>query len=121
LGSSLHTETWMRVNPEQPISPRHTDCEARKEHLVELGPIHDLLKALNDPYSGGTRVTTLVSQIPLLAHRCVQALLVKRPTLRAATLNQALALLGNRGLETELLQVLEDLTVLRSELDADVG
>ncbi len=46
---------------------------------------------------------------------------MKRPTLRAATLNQALALLGNRGLETELLQVLEDLTVLRSELDADVG
>jgi hypothetical protein len=45
-------------------------------------------------------------------------LLAKRPTLRSASLNQSLALLGNRGLETELLQVLEDLTVLRSEMDA---
>lgn len=108
----------MRVNPDQLIAPRAADCEARAEHLVQLGPIHELLKALNDPCAGGQRVTTLVAQIPLLAHRCIHALMQKRPTLRAATLNQALALLGNRGLETELLQVLEDLTVLRSELDA---
>jgi hypothetical protein len=55
------------------------DCEARAEHLVELGPIHELLKALNDPCVGGARVTLLVAKIPLLAHRCIQALLARRP------------------------------------------
>jgi hypothetical protein len=108
----------MRVKPDQPLAPRPTDVEARAEHLVELGPIHDLLKALNDPCCSASKVTMLVSQIPLLAHRCVQALLARRPTQRTASLSQALALLGNRGLEAVLLQVLEDLTILRSELDA---
>jgi hypothetical protein len=108
----------MPVKPDQLIAPRQVDIEARPEHLVELTPIHDLLKALNDPCVGATRVTQLVSQIPLLAHRCIHALMARRPTLRSATLNQSLALLGNRGLETELLQVLEDLTVLHSEMEA---
>lgn len=108
----------MPVKPDQPLAPRPVDIEVRAEHLVELGPIHDLLKALNDPCCSAAKVTMLVAQSPLLAHRCVQALLSRRPTQRSATLAQALALLGNRGLETVLLQLLEDLTVLRSELDS---
>ena len=108
----------MPIKPDQLIAPKPTDIEARPADLVQLGPIHDLLRALNDPCAGATRVTELVSQVPLLAHRCIQAILVRRPTQRSATLSQALALLGNRGLETQLLQVLEDLTVLRSEIDA---
>jgi hypothetical protein len=108
----------MGLKPDQPLSPRPSDVEARAEHLVELGPIHDLLKALNDPCCSASKVNMLVAQSPLLAHRCVQALLARKPTQRSATLSQALALLGNRGLEVVLLQLLEDLTILRSELDA---
>jgi hypothetical protein len=107
----------MRIKPDQPLAPRPSDVQASKEHLVELGPIHELLKALNDPCCSASKVTLLVAQIPLLAHRCVQAVLARRPTQRSATLSQAVALLGNRGLETVLLQVLEDLTILRSELE----
>ncbi|HLV68323.1 MAG TPA: hypothetical protein VKY73_21045 [Polyangiaceae bacterium] len=109
----------MSVSPDQLLSPRSEDCVARPEHLDQIGPIHTLLAELNDPCASASRLTLLVAQIPLLALRCVHALLVRRPALRGATLSQALSLLGNRGLERELLQVLEDLTVLRAEVESE--
>ncbi|MFO7178162.1 MAG: hypothetical protein DIU78_005620 [Pseudomonadota bacterium] len=111
----------MSLSPDQLFLPRSEDCEARPDHLDQIGPIHELLHALNDPCASASRLTQLVARIPLLAMRCVHAALVRRPSPRGASLNQALALLGNRGLERELLQVLEDLTVLRSELGVPGG
>ena len=86
---------------------------------LELLPdIHALLHGLNDAYAGGAKVQQLIEKIPVLAARCVRRARKRFPAKGDVSLGEALTLIGNIGLESELLQLLEDLTMLRSELDA---
>lgn len=88
------------------------DSRARPEHLKDLGKIQELLQALNDPYAN---IGKLVTGIPVLAARCAQRAQSRSPKLEVNSIDHALTLIGNKGLEAELLQLLEDLTILKSE------
>jgi hypothetical protein len=103
----------------KPRRPKHrADPTALDEEDLDLlGGIHDLLSKLNDAYAGGTQVAALIEKIPVLAARCTRRAAKRFPGKQPKTLAEALTLIGNMGLEAELLQLLEDLTVLRADLD----
>jgi hypothetical protein len=96
---------------------RADPCAVAEEDLKSLGDIHALLRALNDAYAGGARVGDLVSKLPVLQARCLRRAIKRNPAKVHCTLPEALTLIGNIGLESELLQLLEDLTVLSAELE----
>jgi hypothetical protein len=83
------------------------------EHLKDLSNIHALLTPLNDPYAN---IGRLVSAIPVLAARCAGRA-IQRSKLEINSIDHALTLIGNKGLESELLTLLEDLTILNAERD----
>jgi hypothetical protein len=87
------------------------------EDLEQLDDIRELLRALNDAYAGAQRIQELVAKVPVLSARCIRRA-KKRSTPREDwTVTMALTLLGNIGLESELLDLLEDLTTMRADLD----
>jgi HD-like signal output (HDOD) protein len=97
---------------------RSAECEVKPEHVAELGPLQELLSALNDPYASTRLISELVSRLPVLEARCIRDAAVRRPKGQITNLSQALSVLGNRGLEGTLLGLLEDLTILKSDMDA---
>lgn len=99
------------LNPSGPLRVSRDDCRVRPQHLKDLPKIQDLLTALNDPYAN---IGKLVAAIPVLAARCV-LLAGERSKLEINSIDHALTLIGNKGLESELLTLLEDLTVLKAE------
>ncbi len=104
------------LEPDALLSPDGDACRVNAEDLNSLATVHDLLSALNDPWAGRSRIVTLVAGVPVLGNRCIRRALRKRPGSRVLSLDQALSLLGNGGLEAELLELLEDLTVLKADL-----
>ena len=105
----------MRTTPGGPLKPTPADCRVTKEHLKDLRKIQELLAALNDPLAN---ITRLVEAIPVLAARCVQAAVTRSSKRDINSIDHALTLIGNKGLEFELFTLLEDLTVLKSEQDS---
>ena len=103
----------MRITPAGTLKPAPEDCRVRVPHLQDLGKIQDLLTALNDPYAN---IGKLVASIPVLAASCVTRA-IQRSKLEINSIDHALTLIGNKGLESELLTLLEDLTILKSERD----
>lgn len=91
------------------------ECEVHHHHLHTLGRVQALLTTLNDRYAGGAEVAPLVEQIAVLAARCVRRAERQRPDVRVRSVAHALAVIGNRGLEGEILDLLEALTVLKAE------
>jgi hypothetical protein len=104
--------------PQGSLAPAADECEVRPEDLRDVAKIQKLLGALNDPYAN---VVALTEDIRVLAARCVRT--AQRRSVRNDILSvgHALSLLGNKGVEAELLGVLEDLTVLKAELEAGEG
>ena len=96
-------------------------CDVHASDLDDLGKIHELLRVLNDPVAARRNVATLVGSIPVLSARCVRRASGPNPQDDEMTLDRALVLMGNRGLESELLQLLEDLTILKADLEEAVG
>jgi hypothetical protein len=93
------------------------DCAVLPEDLDQLDGIRELLHALNDAYAGAQRIQELVSKVPVLSARCIRRA-KKRSTPREHwNVTMALTLIGNIGLESELLDLLEDLTTMRADLD----
>jgi hypothetical protein len=90
--------------------------EVTPEDLECLDAVRSLLSALNDAYASTRQIHTLILDIPVLAARCVRRIGVKRPV-TPELLERALTTIGNLGLETELLGLLEDLTTCRADLD----
>ena len=86
-----------------------------EDDLRHLEVLHRILALLNDPAASATALAALVDSMPVLSAR-LSARFESRLG-RAATSAGGLAALGNRVLEAVLLELLEDLTVLRSELD----
>jgi hypothetical protein len=107
----------MRTSPEGLLIVDPNECKITVKHLSELPKIMELLSALNDPFAGGKNVGKLVAKIPVLAARVVERALSHSRKKEVYSVDQALNMVGNRGLESELLQLLEDLTIKKSEAE----
>ncbi len=106
----------MRAPVAGPLTMDPADTKVQAKHLNELDKIHELLRALNDPYAS-KNIGNLVGRIPILAARCVQKAASRSTKIQINSLDHAINLIGNRGLESELFDLLEDLTMLKSKLD----
>ena len=99
---------YLRVDP--------AELKVQAKHLDELDRIHELLRALNDPYAS-KNIGTLVGKIKILALRCIHRAASRSSKIEINSLDHAINLIGNRGIESELFDLLEDLTMLKSKLD----
>ena len=107
----------MRTSPDGFLIVDPSECKITVKHLSELPKITALLHALNDPMAGGKNVGKLVTTIPVLAARVVDRALSRKSKKDISSIDQAINMIGNRGLESELLQLLEDLTIKKSEAE----
>ncbi len=106
----------MRQPAGGPLTVDPADTKVQAKHLNELDRIHELLRALNDPYAS-KNIGSLVGKIPILSARCIQRATSRSSKIEINSLEHAINLIGNRGLESELFDLLEDLTMLKSKLD----
>jgi hypothetical protein len=107
----------MRAPVAGPLTVDPADTKVQPKHLKDLDKIHELLRALNDPYAAGKNIGTLVGKIPILVARCVHRAAARSTKIEINNIEHAITLIGNRGLESELFDLLEDLTMLKSKLD----
>lgn len=107
----------MRTSPDGLLIVDPNECKVTIKHLSDLPKIMELLSALNDPMAGGKNVGKLVTKIPVLAARVVERALSQARKKEIYSVDQALNMIGNRGLESEMLQLLEDLTIKKSEAE----
>jgi hypothetical protein len=98
-------------------SPPDSACIVSAADLKRLDAIHQLLEALRDPLASSKLVEHRVKQIPVLTARMIRFARTEAPARNITTLAGALGTVGNRGLEKVLLELLEDLTVLRADLE----
>jgi hypothetical protein len=108
----------MRESHRPAVKPGAGPCQVTAADLSMLDAIHKLLTVLNDPYAGGDTVARLVESIPVLKARCMRAAAERFRARRVESVGYALTLIGNRGLETQLFDLLEELTVLKCTLEA---
>ncbi len=93
-------------------------CKVVEADLGRIGAIQELLVGLSDQYASGRNVGALVTAIPVLAAR-----ILRRASRHSSgsdgpiPIDRALVLVGNRGVEAELLELLEDLTILKADLE----
>ena len=106
----------MRAPVAGPLTVDPADTKVSAKHLKELDKIHELLRALNDPYAS-KNIGNLVGKIPILAARCIHRAASRSTKIEINSLDHAINLIGNRGLESALFDLLEDLTMLKSKLD----
>ncbi len=92
-------------------------CKVTAKDLALLDRIHKLLGLLNDPYAGGQDVAKLVEGIPVLKARCMRTAADRFRNRKIDSVSQALGLIGNRGLESALFDLLEELTILKSNME----
>ncbi|HXK20535.1 MAG TPA: hypothetical protein VNG33_22145 [Polyangiaceae bacterium] len=107
----------MRTSPDGFLVVDPAECKITVKHLSELPKITALLQALNDPLAGGKNVGKLVTTIPVLAARVVERALSQSRKKEIYSIDQAINMVGNRGIESELLSLLEDLTIKKSEAE----
>jgi HD-like signal output (HDOD) protein len=107
----------MRTSPDGYLIVDPSECKITLKHLSELPKIMELLQTLNDPMAGGKNVGKLVTKIPVLAARLVDRALSQSRKKEISSVDQAINMIGNRGLETELMNLLEDLTIKKSEAE----
>ncbi|MEZ4224545.1 MAG: hypothetical protein R3B13_26580 [Polyangiaceae bacterium] len=93
------------------------DCVLKREDLVHIDAFLDLLHCLNDPFASGHKITALVGKIPVLSARVIRRARGRSKRRQLDTVEQALTLIGNGGLESELILLLEELTILKAELE----
>lgn len=89
--------------------------EVTPESLACLDAVRSLLSALNNAYVSTNQIQKLILDIPVLAARCMRRVAGKQPPTPEG-LAHALTVMGNMGLESELLGLLEDLTTCRADL-----
>lgn len=89
--------------------------EVSDEDLENLGEIHELLRVLNDPLAAGMDLAKHIERIPPLRERILRTARIRTGHLDMQDLRPALMLLGNQGVEAELLTLLEDLTIAKAE------
>jgi hypothetical protein len=101
------TASAARRAPAWEVAPADLEC---------LDAVRSLLSALNNAYVSTRQIHALILDIPVLAARCVRRL-GSKSVVTPELLEKALTSIGNLGLETELLGLLEDLTTCRADLD----
>ena len=99
----------VRRAPAWEVTPADLGC---------LDAVRSLLSALNNAYASTRQIHTLILDIPVLAARCVRRIGSKQ-AVTPELLEKALTTIGNLGLETELLGLLEDLTTCRADLEEE--
>ena len=86
--------------------------------LARLGVVREILSALNDMNAGADRLCGHVERFPALSARIsLDYLLVRPGTKSLPGIREQITVIGNQRLEAVLFGLLEDLTVLRSEID----
>jgi predicted transcriptional regulator len=97
---------------------RRTDVQP--EDLRYLDVLHKILRLLNEPKQSAAPLARLVEKMPVLEARVRRAY---RPpqwytedSYGEPDVTTVLVMLGNRGFEAVLLELLEDLTVMNGEL-----
>jgi hypothetical protein len=109
------------VRKEAKEEAKEARVEVRPEDLKRLDVLHKILRLLNEPRQSAAPIADLVEQFPVLAARVRRAY---RPpqwytddAYGPATVRSVLSVIGNRAFEQVLLELLEDLTVLRATLE----
>jgi hypothetical protein len=97
---------------------RGDDCKIRPTDLGRLDLVKDLLSLLNDPYVGPYKLAETITNFPVFAARCRREAALSRPRSEVEDIERALNVIGNRGIEKVLLELLEDMTILKADLDA---
>lgn len=95
--------------------------EVTPDDLKDLDKIHGLLRVLNDPLAGGSDLARWIEGIPRLKERLLRTARLRSGHLDLAALGPALSIVGNQGVETELLQLLEDMTIAKAEWELYEG
>ncbi len=96
---------------------QRADCQVQPADLKRLSLVRELLQLLNDPYVGPMKLAETVTHIPVFAARCKKEAALYRPRAEVEQIERALNVIGTRGIEKVLLELLEDLTVLKSDLE----
>jgi hypothetical protein len=117
LAVGLQPHRVMIIKSKALQSPTN-DCKLHPADLERLDLVKELLKLLNDPYVGPFKLSQTVANIPVFAARCRREAALYRPRSEVEDIERALNMLGNRGIEKVLLNLLEDMTILKSELDS---
>jgi hypothetical protein len=91
-------------------------CEVTESDLEHIERFLVLLRTLDDPLASRDILARSVNDIPVLAARCLAR--ASNPTRTVKRLPDALSILGNFGLERILFELLEDLTILKSDVSA---
>lgn len=123
---TLRSSPGLPASPGRPGSPccssalqgsRVRPEDVAPEDLQRLQGIHDLLSTLNDPLASQTKIEKFCAATPVLCARLIAYARSVRPSMQVNRLSEALRFIGNRGVEFVLLQLLEDLTVLKADLE----
>jgi hypothetical protein len=104
--------------PPRPRLREHPE-DVAPDDLHRLDAIHALLATLNDPLASQPQIERLCAAMPVLSARLIAYGRAAWPKRKIERLADSLRLVGNRGVEVVLLQLLEDLTVLKADLDDD--
>ncbi|MBL9025118.1 MAG: hypothetical protein JNL21_23170 [Myxococcales bacterium] len=99
-----------------PVGPDPA-TEVQPSDLEHLPALHGILAALNDPGAGVSQLKDLCNQLPSLSARLIARARREAPHHEVREVGYALAILGNAGLEAVLLPYLEDLTILKTDLE----
>jgi len=97
--------------------PDESAAQVTRQDLDRLGVLHDLLRVLNDPLAGAQEIAHHVARMPPLRARVTRDFGARFPARAIPKLPEQVAALGNREIEKILLALLEDLTVLRAEIE----
>lgn len=92
------------------------ELHVREEHLKSFETLHALLRTFHDPLAAGSRLQKHVVEIPVLERRLLRTARITTGQMDLSDVGVALSLLGNKVLEQELLQLLEDMTELKADL-----
>jgi hypothetical protein len=95
--------------PEELVSPRD---------LQQLPALHQILAVLNDEHAGAPEIARCVERLPVLKARIARRYRMQHPVRVLPGVAEQVARIGNGEFERMLLELLEDLTLLRGELDA---
>ena len=105
------------------IPPRKREirrCDVQPEDLKHLEVLHAILRLLNEPSQSARPLAALVQKMPVLEARVRRV--YRAPQWYTEELYgepdvvTVLVMIGNRGFEAVLLELLEDLTVLNADL-----
>jgi hypothetical protein len=116
LDGGLRSATAMEIKSKS-FQTRSDDCKVRPADLGRLELVKELLGLLNDPYVGPYKLTETITHIPVFAARCRREAAMVRPRSEVENIERALNVIGNRGIEKVLFELLEDMTILKADLD----